>query len=160
MNQLRFDFYNRPADTVAQEMLGKLLVRRLSDGTELRARIVETEAYLGPHDLAAHSSKGITPRTQVLYGPAGVVYIFLIYGIYKLLNFTTGPEGSAVLIRAVEPVTPLTGKTSGPGLLTKALQIGKELNATSTVLSDSEIFLAGDGLELAPESINHTARVG
>jgi len=89
------------------------------------ARIVETEAYLGLADEAAHAWRGRTPRTQVIFGPPGHAYVYLIYGIYDCLNVVAEPEGSAgcVLIRAVEPVAGVTGPTDGPGKLTRALGI-------------------------------------
>jgi DNA-3-methyladenine glycosylase len=93
-------------------------------------RIVETEAYLGVDDLAAHSSKGITPRTRIMFGPAGYAYVYLIYGMHHCVNVVTGPagEGTAVLLRALEPVQNLHGKTSGPALLCKAMDIDRRLN--------------------------------
>jgi len=89
------------------------------------ARIVETEAYLGLADEAAHAWRGRTPRTKVIFGPPGHAYVYLIYGIYDCLNVVAEPEGSAgcVLIRAVEPVAGVTALTNGPGKLTRALGI-------------------------------------
>ncbi len=123
------DFYNRDTTTVAQELLGKHLIHRVN-GEKRIGRIVEVEAYLGPHDLACHASKGVTPRTQTMYGPPGHAYVYLIYGIYHCLNVVTEPEGqgSAVLIRALQPLLNIQQKTNGPGLLTRALDITKELN--------------------------------
>lgn len=130
MKKLDHDFYVRGTTTVAQELLGKLLVHRV-DGVERVGRIVETEAYLGAHDLAAHSSKGVTKRTQVMYGPPGRAYVYLIYGMHHCMNVVTEPEGngSAVLIRALEPVANLPGNTKGPGLLCKAMGIDRSLDA-------------------------------
>ncbi len=112
-------FYERETSLVARALLGTFVARTLGD-REVLARIVETEAYLGPHDLASHSSKGRTPRTEVMFGPAGVAYVYLVYGMHHLLNVVTG-QGAAVLLRAVE----LPGQTgrSGPGRLTQALDI-------------------------------------
>ena len=127
--RLQHAFFDRDTETVARELLGCLLVHR-SDGVERIGRIVETEAYLGVEDLAAHSSKGITPRTRIMFGPAGFAYVYLIYGMHHCVNVVTGPagEGSAVLLRALEPVRHLHGKTSGPGLLCKAMGIDRQLN--------------------------------
>jgi DNA-3-methyladenine glycosylase len=89
------------------------------------ARIVETEAYLGLADEASHAWRGLTPRTEVIFGPPGHAYVYLIYGIHDCLNVVAEPEGSpgCVLIRAVEPVAGVTGLTNGPGKLTRALGI-------------------------------------
>jgi DNA-3-methyladenine glycosylase len=113
-------FYQRPTVDVARDLLGTILVCGESAG-----RIVETEAYLGSEDPAAHSYKGMTPRTRVLFGPPGHAYVYLIYGMYHCMNVVVGtPENAGcVLIRAVEPVTNLAGSGSGPGRLTRALGI-------------------------------------
>jgi DNA-3-methyladenine glycosylase len=129
MQKLPRDFYARDTIVVAEELLGALLVHRV-DGLNRIGRIVEVEAYLGPHDLAAHSSKGITSRTRIMYGPPGFAYVYLIYGMHHCMNVVTEPEGhgSAVLIRALEPVQNLAGKTGGPGLLCKAMGIDRRLD--------------------------------
>src|SRR5512135_3103697 len=105
LQRLDRGFYDRDTVVVARELLGKYLVHR-SDGVERIGRIVEDEAYLGPHDLAAHSSKGLTDRTKVMFGPPGYAYVYMIYGMYYCMNIVTEQEGhaSAVLLRAVEPV--------------------------------------------------------
>jgi DNA-3-methyladenine glycosylase len=123
------EFYARDTALVARELLGMHLVHEV-DGLQRRARIVETEAYVGAHDLASHSSKGITPRTRVMYGPPGHAYVYLIYGMHHCMNVVTEPEGhgSAVLLRAVEPITHVEGNTKGPGLLCKAMGIDRRLN--------------------------------
>lgn len=119
------EFYEREVIEVAQALLGQHLVR-LIDGTERVGRIVEVEAYLGPHDAAAHSSKGKTARTAAMFGPAGHAYIYLIYGMYHCMNVVVG-EGAGILIRAIEPIKNIDAKTSGPGLLCRALDIDKKL---------------------------------
>src|ERR1700733_8655614 len=101
------------------------------DGRAVRAgRIVETEAYLGPADRAAHSWRGRTPRTEVMFGPPGHAYVYFIYGFWNCLNVVTGPAGvpHAVLLRALEPLGGLAERTSGPGLLCRALHIDRSLN--------------------------------
>jgi len=122
-------FYDRDTATVARELLGCLLVHRV-DGEERIGRIVETEAYVGAHDLASHSSKGITKRTRVMFGPPGHAYVYLIYGMHHCLNVVTEGEGqgAAVLLRALDPVRNLSGKTSGPGLLCRAMGIDLRYN--------------------------------
>jgi DNA-3-methyladenine glycosylase len=129
MQILQRDFYDRDTQLVAKELLGKYLVHRVG-GLEQIGRIVEVEAYLGPHDLAAHSTRGLTKRTQVMFGPPGHAYVYMIYGMYYCLNFVTEKAGhaSAVLIRALEPIQNISLSTRGPGLLCKALEINKSLN--------------------------------
>jgi DNA-3-methyladenine glycosylase len=130
-------FYERDTVLVAQELLGKYLIHRSKD-IERIGRIVEVEAYLGQHDLACHSSKGITPRTQVMFGPAGFAYVYLVYGMHYCMNVVTEKEGSgsAVLLRAIEPVQNILGKTQGPGLLSKAMHINKSLNQHDLLSTD------------------------
>jgi DNA-3-methyladenine glycosylase len=141
LHRLPRDFYDRDTQLVAKELLGKFLVHR-SDGLEQIGKIVEVEAYVGPHDLASHSSRGITKRTQVMFGPPGYVYIYMIYGMYNCLNIVTEKEGnaSAVLIRAIEPIKNISLSTRGPGLLCKALGVDKKLNRHD-LLSD-DFFIA------------------
>ncbi|RZI40958.1 DNA-3-methyladenine glycosylase [Herbaspirillum sp. HC18] len=141
-------FYARDTATVAQELLGKHLVH-VQDGVERRARIVETEAYIGAHDLASHSSKGITPRTSVMYGPPGHAYVYLIYGMHHCMNVVTEPEGhgAAVLLRAVEPVAHVEGNTKGPGLLCRAMGIDRRLNGHD--------LLSGDFYIAEPPRVEH-----
>jgi len=140
------EFYARECEVVARDLLGKVLVRNTSNSTKV-ARIVETEAYLGQHDLAAHSSKGRTPRTEVLFGPAGYVYMYLIYGIHNMLNITTAEPGAAVLIRAVEPVSGIDAKTSGPGLVSKALELDRNYYGLDLV-TDERFFVASDDYQV------------
>jgi DNA-3-methyladenine glycosylase len=129
MKKLDRCFYERRAETVARDLVGSVIVRRFR-GREHRARIVETEAYVGPHDLASHSSKGRTGRNEVMFGPAGRAYVYLIYGMHEMFNIVTGKTGSgqAVLIRAAEPLDGWEADLSGPGKLTRALGIGRAAN--------------------------------
>ncbi len=137
MRKLPRSFYDRDTIVVARELLGKYLVHE-SRGVARIGKIVETEAYLGPHDLAAHSARGRTPRTSIMFGPPGHAYVYFIYGMYYCMNVVTEREGhaSAVLLRAVEPVKNVTGRTQGPGLLCNALRIDKRLNAHDLLSSD------------------------
>lgn len=130
---LSLSFFESPAAELARALLGCVLLHGETAGT-----IVETEAYLGLDDLAAHASRGITERTKVLFGPAGRAYVYFIYGMHECLNVVADREGSpgCVLIRALEPLCgiaamydrrqwkgPLTGLANGPGKLTQALAI-------------------------------------
>jgi DNA-3-methyladenine glycosylase len=127
--KLKRAFYARPTLTVARELIGTYLVR--FDGTRQRVgRIVETEAYQGPQDLAAHSSRGRTARTEIMFGPPGHAYVYFIYGFWNCLNLVTAEEGTphAVLLRALEPVRGIDDKTWGPGLLCRAMSIDRALN--------------------------------
>jgi DNA-3-methyladenine glycosylase len=145
MHKLPPSFYQRDPVQVAQELLGSHLVH-LVEGAERIGRIVEVEAYLGPHDLAAHASKGLTPRTRVLFGPPGHAYVYLVYGLHFCLNVVTGREGegSAVLLRALEPVRNLSQRAAGPGLLCRAMQIDLSLNGHD-LASDDLYIAAGSG---------------
>jgi DNA-3-methyladenine glycosylase len=134
-------FYARDARIVARELLGCILARRVGRA-ELRGRIVEVEAYCGETDLACHAKAGRTPRTDVMYGPAGVAYVYFTYGMHHCLNAVTGPPGepAAVLIRAAEPITGLRRMArargtdvahrlaSGPARLCQAFGIDLRLN--------------------------------
>ena len=133
MQRLPRSFYDRDTILVARELLGKYLVHADRVG-----RIVEVEAYLGPHDLAAHSSKGLTERTKIMFGPPGHAYVYMIYGMYYCMNVVTEREGhaSAVLLRAVEPVRNVDSRTQGPGLLCKAMGIDKRLNGQDLLSKD------------------------
>ena len=138
-------FYDRDTVLVAKQLLGKHLVRVIGD-VERIGRIVEVEAYLGPHDLAAHSSKGLTNRTKVMFGPPGHAYVYFIYGMHYCMNVVTEREGhaSAVLLRAVEPVKNLAGRTQGPALVCKTMGIDKLLNGHD-LLSD-DFYIADPGI--------------
>jgi DNA-3-methyladenine glycosylase len=151
-------FYDRAAEIVAPDLLGKLLVHRVK-GMERVGRIVETEAYLGPHDLAAHSSRGRTARTEVMFGPPGHAYVYFIYGMHHCLNVVTGPgdHASAVLLRALEPGENLEA-ASGPGRLCRAMEIDRRLNGHD--LTGGELFLAEPVEPREPFEIAARPRVG
>jgi len=158
MKKLGRAFYNRDTMIVARELLGKYLVH-VSRGIERIGSIVEDEAYLGPHDLAAHSAKGLTPRTKVMFGPPGYAYVYMIYGMYYCMNVVTEREGhaSAVLLRAIEPVKNVNDRTQGPGLLCKSMEIDRRLNAHN-LLSDD--FYIADRLNNEQLVIVNRPRVG
>ncbi len=130
-NPLSVDFFLHDVLEVAPALLGKLLVRRFDDGLIQRYRITETEAYRGAEDLACHASKGRTPRTEVMFRQGGLVYVYLIYGQYWLLNLVTGNEGdaSAVLIRGIEGV-------SGPGRVGRELRLDRSFYGESLINSE------------------------
>ena len=130
------------------------------DGHTVRAgRIVETEAYQGPRDLAAHSARGRTRRTEVMFGPPGHAYVYFIYGFWNCLNIVTGPTGvpHAVLLRALEPLDGLTERTWGPGLLCRALHIDRRLNGAD--LLGDELWLE-QPRRRAPARIARSTRIG
>lgn len=156
--RLARSFYQRDTILVARELLGCYLVHVVG-GAERVGRIVEVEAYLGPHDLAAHSSKGLTARTKVLFGPPGHAYVYLVYGMYWCMNIVTEPEGhaSAVLLRAIEPVQNIEGRTQGPGLLCRAMQIDRRLNGHDLVSED--FFVAASPGGAAPDIVKRP-RIG
>jgi DNA-3-methyladenine glycosylase len=151
-------FFDRDTALVARELLGKHLVH-VVDGIARVGRIVETEAYLGPHDLAAHSAKGLTPRTRPMFGPPGHAYVYLVYGMHWCMNVVTQREGhaSAVLLRALEPVRNVAGRTQGPALLCKAMEI--DGRHTGHDLLGGELYLA-DPRDDAAISIVKRPRIG
>lgn len=154
--KLTREFYARPVLVVARNCIGKLLVHRTPEG-EAAGRIVETEAYRGPRDLAAHSSRGLTKRTAAMFGPPGHAYVYRLYGTCWAVNLVVANEGQphAVLIRAIEPLRGVdlmaarrgrsaTSRdlTNGPGKLTEALAItGLDYGRD---LCEDELFLEGE----------------
>ena len=149
--RLKKDDFCVDAVAMAKALLGAWLCRRLDNGTVLRARIVETEAYFGEEDTACHAHHGRTPRTDIMYSHGGFAYVYLCYGMHNLLNIVTGQKDSpqAVLIRGVEGF-------SGPGRLTKAMGIDRSFNAVSFVDSDL-IWLEDDSFSPVLEA---TPRIG
>lgn len=158
MTKLPRNFYARDTIQVAHELLGKLLVHRV-DGVDRIGKITEVEAYLGPDDLAAHTSKGNTPRTRIMFGPSGYAYVYLIYGMYHCVNVVTGGEGkgTAVLLRALEPIANLSDNTRGPGRLCRAMGIDLRLYGHD-MCSDSFYIAQTDAVE--DFSIVERPRVG
>ena len=153
------DFYSRDTILVAKELLGKVLVRETPAG-RMSARIVETEAYCGPHDKACHASRGRTERNGVMFGEPGHAYVYFIYGMYYCLNLVTERDGypAAVLIRAGEPLEgveamwslrkkakKIEGLTSGPGRLCMALDIDRSLNGADVCKKGPLYLEEGDG---------------
>ncbi|HEX5236426.1 MAG TPA: DNA-3-methyladenine glycosylase [Silvibacterium sp.] len=168
-------FYLRSPDLVARDLLGKIVARRLKNEW-LSGRIVETEAYFGQDDPAAHTFAGKTARNAVLFGPPGFAYVYFIYGMYSCLNVSCEPDGEpgGVLIRALEPLAGIatmaklrglstTAKpkllTSGPGRLCQALSITRAgQNGLDVTDRSSELRILDDGFR--PASILATPRIG
>lgn len=144
----------RQTVTLARSLIGKLLVRRQTDGPVSRHRITEVEAYDGAKDLACHASKGRTKRTEVMYRPGGVWYVYLCYGVHEMLNLVTGPAGypAAVLIRGIEG-------SQGPGRLTKRLAIGRTLNG-AVAARVSGLWLEDDGYKVPRGTRRAGPRIG
>jgi DNA-3-methyladenine glycosylase len=147
------EFFNRPAQQVARDLLGKRLVRRMG-GRIVGAAVVEAEAYVGPHDLACHAARGRTRRTEVMFGPPGTLYVYFIYGIHWMLNVVTGEEGyaAAVLIRGIEGAI-------GPGRLTAALSITGELNRLPAAPQHG-LWFEDAGVRVPPSRVMRTPRIG
>jgi len=141
--KLSRSFFRQSAVELAPALIGKILVRRIR-GKTFRARIVETEAYLGPDDLASHAAKGRTPRTEILFGPAGRAYVYLIYGLHEMLNVVAGEPGEAqaVLIRAARPLDGWKVNLSGPGRFTRAFKITRAENGLD--LTGGQLYFLDD----------------
>lgn len=137
-------FYNQNTLKVANGLLGKYLIRQIGS-TKIIGQIIETEAYCGQYDLASHASRGKTPRTEVMFGPAGYWYIYLIYGMYYCLNIVTEEKNypGAVLIRAVKPIAGLSKniKVDGPGKLCRAFEITVKQNKTKAYGLKTDIWI-------------------
>lgn len=141
-------YFERNCLDLAQDLVGKVLIRTLPDGTELSLRITETEAYGGTTDTACHAHRGKTQRNSLLWSRGGTVYVYLCYGIHWMLNIISGPEEDpqGVLIRACEK------PYDGPGKLTKALSIDKSING-SDILSCPGLRLEDDGFRCQIECL-------
>jgi DNA-3-methyladenine glycosylase len=164
-------FFTRPSPEVGPDLLGRILVRRLGGGTRLTVRIVEAEAYQ-EDDPASHSYRGRTSRTEVMFGPPGHAYVYFTYGMHHCINVVTGStgEGSAVLLRAAEPLEGLEEMArrrgtndpralcSGPGRLCQALGIDRAENGVDLVRG-RELWLL-EGTAAPPSSISVGSRVG
>jgi len=172
-NRLNKDFFQRKTEQVAKELLGKILVRKI-DNEIISGMIVETEAYVGPHDLASHASKGKTNRTATMFLDGGIWYVYLIYGSYHCLNIVTEEKDypAAVLIRAVEPLEGieemkkfrktenLSNLTNGPGKLCQALGIDKSLNCTLATENNSKLYIENRKIIVPAREIKKSKRIG
>ncbi len=173
--QLARSFFDAPPEQVARALLGKILVRR-NGGERLAGRIVETEAYLGEHDPAAHAASGRTARNAVLYGPPGHAYVYSIYGLHYCINVSCLPEGipGCVLLRALEPLEGMDAMrrnrgfsasaairqlASGPGKLCQAFGITRAAdNDLDLTGADSSLGFVEDGFQGG--DIRVTPRIG
>ncbi|QDT72050.1 DNA-3-methyladenine glycosylase [Lacipirellula limnantheis] len=135
MRRLKRDFFSQPAEVLAPALLGVVMTREV-DGSRRAARIVEAEAYLGPHDLAAHSSRGRTARTEIMFGPPGYAYVYLIYGLHCLLNVVAAGDGAAVLLRAADPLAGWTVNLTGPGRLARGFGVTLRDNGIDVTSGD------------------------
>ena len=152
-------FFARSTLAVASELIGMHLVH--DDGDRVRAgRIVETEAYLGPRDLAAHSARGRTARTEVMFGPPGHAYVYFVYGFWNCLNVVTAAPGvpHAVLLRALEPLAGISERTWGPGLLCRAMHIDRRLNGVD--LAGNVLWLERARVRAPPVRVARSPRIG
>jgi DNA-3-methyladenine glycosylase len=150
---LRPEFFNRPTLTVAQDLIGKFLVRSIN-GKDVALMITETEAYDGFHDLASHAHRGKTVRNTPMFGEPGTIYVYFTYGIHWMLNLVCGEKEypAAVLIRGLESVV-------GPARLTKFLKIDKSLNA-KMLGKKSGLWVEDRGVKVSPKDIARTPRIG
>jgi len=150
-------FYARPTLRVARALLGKYLVRETSAGS-LAGRIVEVEAYMGPEDRASHASRGRTKRTEVMFGPPGLAYVYMIYGMYHCLNVVTEriDYPAAVLIRAVEDEA---GLADGPGRVCRLFEIDRRLNYHD-LTSGKALWIEDRGVHVRRNQIGAFPRVG
>jgi len=163
-NPLPQTFFNRPTLMVAKNLLGKYLISDFQDSRVI-ARIVDVEAYIGQDDLACHASKGRTKRTEVLFGPAGVTYVYLIYGMYDLLNFVTETVDfpAAILIRGIEvfgeaPDSPVQ-RIDGPGQLTRFLKVNRSHNQLDATLGQS-LWIEDHQEKVLRKQIQASPRIG
>ncbi|MCL2570162.1 MAG: DNA-3-methyladenine glycosylase [Firmicutes bacterium] len=145
-------FFKRNVVILAQELLGKVLCRKLADGQVLRIRITETEAYGGADDSASHASHGMTKRNAPMFGRGGTIYVYLCYGIHEILNIISGEVGDpqGVMIRGVDNLF-------GPGKVTKALCVTREL-CNHDITNSQDIWLEDDGFKL--NGVQELKRVG
>ncbi len=150
-------YFNRPTLTVARGLLGKYLVRQNGRRT-VAARIIEVEAYVGPEDRASHASRGKTPRTRVMFGPSGIAYVYLVYGMHWCFNVVTERDGypAAVLIRAVEENEVLL---DGPGRVCRDLGIDRRLNEADLTLGE-RLWLENRGERITRAAIGAHPRIG
>lgn len=161
--RLKQNFYNRPTLLVAQQLLGKFLIRQIGN-KKIISIITEVEAYVGQSDKASHASRGKTKRTEIMFGPPGFWYIYLIYGMYYCLNIVTEHKSypAAVLLRSVKVISGLNLKikTDGPGKLCCALKIDKSLNGSPAFGQKAKLWLEDRGEKIKSNQIKKAPRIG
>ena len=178
---LKKTFYNRPTIQAAQDLLGCFLVKKVPAdikigkinaplikgvGGILKYKIVETEAYVGPNDLASHASRGRTERNGVMFGGPGIIYVYFTYGMHYMLNIVTEQKDypAAVLIRAIAPIdgkdAPRRVSTNGPARLTKALKIDKSFNHLPIYTKKHGLWIKNRDEDIKPSQIVKTTRIG
>ncbi|MEA3464183.1 MAG: DNA-3-methyladenine glycosylase [Patescibacteria group bacterium] len=168
-------FYNRSTLQVAQDLLGCFLVRKFNlpllakERAGARYKIVETEAYNGPKDLASHASRGLTPRNKIMFGKPGIIYVYFTYGMHYMLNIVTEKENypAAILIRALElathnsqHITHNAPKANGPAKLTKHLKINKSSNGLPIYTKKHGLWIESRNTKIKPSQIKKTTRIG
>lgn len=153
-------FYSQNTLKVAENLLGCFLIREYRR-KEVRAIIIETEAYIGENDLACHAARGRTPRTEVMYGQPGRAYVYMIYGMYHCLNVVTEEKDfpAAVLIRAVKIDTVDYKKTNGPGKLCKFLRIDRKLNQWDLIRGE-KLWIEKGFSKIKPLKVSRSKRIG
>jgi DNA-3-methyladenine glycosylase len=157
LSKLGLEFFQQPAITLAPALVGTILVRRHRQ-KEYRARIVETEAYVGAHDLACHAAKGRTQRTETMFGQGGRTYVYLIYGMHHMLNIvaSTADDPQAVLLRGAVPLDDWNVDLTGPGKLARHLQLTKQHNNLD--VTQSKLYFETDE-NYVPQLVR-TKRIG
>ena len=151
---LGINFFIKPTLIVAEDLLGKFLVRKKGN-RETAYMIVEVEAYDGPEDKASHAHKGATPRTEIMFGEAGHWYVYLVYGMHHMLNIVTGEKEypAAVLIRGIDGV-------SGPGRITKTLSVTFEVFDRKKATPETGLWIEDRGVKINKKDIIKTPRIG
>ncbi len=161
--KLNKKFYQQKTLKIAEDLLGKIIVRKIN-GKKIIGEIIETEAYVGPNDLASHASRGRTKRTEVMFAEGGCWYVYLIYGMYYCLNIVTENKDypAAVLIRAIQPIKGISAnaKTDGPGKVSRALRIDKSLNFTAAFGKESKLWIEDWGIKTPKNKIKKSPRIG
>ncbi|MEX0877904.1 MAG: DNA-3-methyladenine glycosylase [Candidatus Spechtbacterales bacterium] len=160
--RLGIDFYTKPSADVARELLGKRIIHNTPDGSALSGKIIETEAYTGPHDKASHAYGGKrTPRNRAVWTRGGHVYIYMVYGMYWQFNISTYIEGvpECVLLRGVLPENGDVAKANGPGKLCRYFKFDKSLYGVDLTQSDT-VWIEDTGEMLDDKDIIATGRIG
>jgi len=158
LKRLKSHFYRQNTFKIAKALLGKFIIRKIGKKIFI-GKIVETEAYYGPNDLASHASRGKTERTKIMFSQPGTAYIYLIYGMYYCFNIVTEARNfpAAILIRAVEPIN-FKKETNGPGKFCRAFKIDKKLNGENLITS-KKLYLAEDLKSSSAEALKERRQI-